>query len=117
MGSFAESTISASSRAWAKMRWSTRLDAQMTMSATAMAAAPRCGQQIRRAGARSHEHHSSLRLAAVTGWGCLGTPLGYFGGALGYFGKALGYFGKALGPFGGALGYFGGALNRHDVTS
>ena len=26
------------------------------------------GEQIRRAGARSHEHHASLRLAAVTGW-------------------------------------------------
>ena len=38
---FAESTISASSRAWARTRWSTRLDAQMTMSAAAMAAAPR----------------------------------------------------------------------------
>src|SRR6185312_11750568 len=41
MGSCAESTISACSLAWARMRWSTRLDAQMTMSAVAMAAAPR----------------------------------------------------------------------------
>ena len=51
------------------------------------------GEQIRRARAGSHEHHASLRLAAVTGWVASG-----------------------WGGFVAGLGYFGGGRNRDDVT-